>query len=211
MKLNSKIWLLLAMLVSTFALPARAFYDPGTQRWVNRDPIGRRGGKNLYRFVNNSPTGAFDPFGLISSDKMGCDDPCGDAKKMGLDKNPDGTRAPGGTVCCGGQKYGCVWDKSNGGRITDPKAQDIIGNCMQQHEDTHAKQPGDCPNSCVPSNAADDKKTHYKNECEAYTVSLQCLRDSQDDCGGDPACLNQVNSEIRFNEEMVSGYCPGTK
>src|SRR5262252_10346870 len=27
------------------------FYDPGLQRWVNRDPIAEAGGLNLYRFV----------------------------------------------------------------------------------------------------------------------------------------------------------------
>ena len=43
---------------------ASAFYDPGTQRWLNRDPIDEDGGINLYRFVNNSPLGRFDPYGL---------------------------------------------------------------------------------------------------------------------------------------------------
>ena len=186
------------------------FYDPNLQRWLNRDPIGRRGGKNLYAFVNNSPTGVFDPLGLIGIRKMGCDDPCGDAKKMGLDKEPDGSKVPGGTVCCGGKKYGCVWDKSTGGSgpITNPKAQDVIGKCIQEHEDTHVAQPNNCPNGCVISNVTDpDAKTHDKNECEAYQQSLRCLQDSRGDCGGDPVCLNQVNSEITFNDQKQSQHC----
>jgi RHS repeat-associated protein len=40
------------------------FYDPSLQRWINRDPIGIRGGLNLYGFVRNRPTFNFDLFGL---------------------------------------------------------------------------------------------------------------------------------------------------
>ncbi len=43
---------------------AQAFYDPTVGRWINRDPIGERGGKNLYRFVNNNPAIWVDPDGL---------------------------------------------------------------------------------------------------------------------------------------------------
>jgi RHS repeat-associated protein len=40
------------------------FYCPEWQRWVNRDPLGEEGGKNLYAFVWNRPTGTTDPWGL---------------------------------------------------------------------------------------------------------------------------------------------------
>ncbi len=36
----------------------------GRPQWPNRDPIGERGGLNLYTFVNNAPTYQFDPLGL---------------------------------------------------------------------------------------------------------------------------------------------------
>ncbi len=39
------------------------FYDPQTQRWLNRDAIMELGSINLYGFVQNKPTGAVDPFG----------------------------------------------------------------------------------------------------------------------------------------------------
>jgi RHS repeat-associated protein len=51
------------------------FYDPNTQRWPNRDPIGERGGLNLYTFVRNTPINAVDPLGLESDPQ--CVEKCG--------------------------------------------------------------------------------------------------------------------------------------
>ncbi len=79
-----------SMLVPLFTLichqTASAYYNPGVQRWINRDPIGdagcevlrdrnktqaltfrtpfRSGGSHLYGFVWNEPLGHSDPFGL---------------------------------------------------------------------------------------------------------------------------------------------------
>ncbi len=39
-------------------------YDPNTQRWLNRDPIGEDGGYNLYRFAGSNPISTVDPIGL---------------------------------------------------------------------------------------------------------------------------------------------------
>jgi RHS repeat-associated protein len=43
------------------------YYSPELGRWVNRDPIGERGGFNLYVFVLNNSLAIVDPFGLKSS------------------------------------------------------------------------------------------------------------------------------------------------
>ena len=40
------------------------FYDPGAGRWLNRDPIGERGGVNLYGMCYNAPVNGFDDYGL---------------------------------------------------------------------------------------------------------------------------------------------------
>jgi hypothetical protein len=43
---------------------ASAFYDPGAQRWLNRDPGEELEGFNLYMFVHNEPVERVDPYGL---------------------------------------------------------------------------------------------------------------------------------------------------
>jgi RHS repeat-associated protein len=40
------------------------FYDPNTQRWLNRDPVGEKGGINLYSFVANKAPTYIDLWGL---------------------------------------------------------------------------------------------------------------------------------------------------
>lgn len=40
-----------------------AYYDPGVQRWINRDPLEERGGINLYRFVASNPLRFLDTDG----------------------------------------------------------------------------------------------------------------------------------------------------
>jgi len=41
------------------------YYDPVTGRWPSRDPIGERGGVNLYSFVRNSAVDRLDRLGLL--------------------------------------------------------------------------------------------------------------------------------------------------
>ena len=43
--------------------PYRA-YSSGLERWTSRDPIGEKGGLNLYVYVLNRPIVSIDPFGL---------------------------------------------------------------------------------------------------------------------------------------------------
>jgi hypothetical protein len=44
------------------------WYDPVTGRWLSRDPIGEKGGHNLYDFCRNHPVNAVDPLGRLTKD-----------------------------------------------------------------------------------------------------------------------------------------------
>lgn len=46
----------------------RRYYLPETSRWLNRDPLGERGGLNLYGFVNNNSINFFDVLGFYTYD-----------------------------------------------------------------------------------------------------------------------------------------------
>jgi RHS repeat-associated protein len=47
------------------------YYDPVTGRWPSRDPIGERGGKNLYGFVTNNAVLWIDWLGLAVTSTTG--------------------------------------------------------------------------------------------------------------------------------------------
>jgi hypothetical protein len=65
---------------------ANGFYDPGTQRWINRDPIDEAGGTNLYGFVLSTPLNLVDLFGLNSSK---CDDDLPPENTKGMQPRPE--------------------------------------------------------------------------------------------------------------------------
>jgi uncharacterized protein RhaS with RHS repeats len=45
------------------------YYDPVTGRWPSRDPIGEKGGINLYGMVQNNPVSYVDVLGLAKAKK----------------------------------------------------------------------------------------------------------------------------------------------
>ena len=47
------------------------YYDPGTGRFINRDPIGYGGGMNLYGFAGGNPVNESDPNGTSMDPKPG--------------------------------------------------------------------------------------------------------------------------------------------
>jgi hypothetical protein len=75
----------LALLALFFATnPASAYYDPGVQRWINRDPVAEEGGPNLYCFVFNEPVLSVDGFGESILDDL--KDPCSKSQLETLEK-----------------------------------------------------------------------------------------------------------------------------
>ena len=79
------------------------FYDPNTQRWLNRDPIGLKGGINLYGFTENEPINAVDALGLFEDGFNG-------KAKPGQFK--------GHSDFCGGDRFN--WTKEDHGFFSSP-------------------------------------------------------------------------------------------
>ncbi|HEY9171725.1 MAG TPA: RHS repeat-associated core domain-containing protein, partial [Verrucomicrobiae bacterium] len=169
------------------------WYAPDLQRWVNQDPIGELGGINLYAMVANNPVSRYDANGLAE-----CSDPCGDAKKKGLDKGH-----PAGTVCCGGKKFPCVWDPNGDTNPRDSMAKKIIGSCMEAHEKEHVNDPGvTCESKCLSM-----AKSNHEAECNAYTAELACLRSAIRACAGNPQCINQVKDAMGTTKMGIKEHC----
>ena len=60
------------MLASGLYYYGYRFYDPNTQKWLNRDPILERGGMNLYRFIGNNSINGVDFYGLAPNQEGTC-------------------------------------------------------------------------------------------------------------------------------------------
>jgi RHS repeat-associated protein len=218
--------MVLAVLLGLWAAAdARAFYNPETGRWLNRDPLGERGFRTatgtslrtdkrepgLYAFVADNPINRVDSLGLRAEPPSGpadhCQDPCGDAKKRGLDKNIDGVADSGGVICCSGKKYACVWSTDN---ATNQKAKDTIAKCISAHENDHFDDI-DCPKCWkrgFPTRPPFKKgKDRDAEECNAFTAELKCLQASISDCGGDTDCENQVTDAIQNAVDKINEHC----
>lgn len=57
------------------------YYNPSDGRWTRRDPIGIKGGFNLYKYVNNRFANNYDYLGLCKPGYEVCQAKCGDAIK----------------------------------------------------------------------------------------------------------------------------------
>jgi len=57
-------WPVLLACFLTAQSSARAFYNLTTGRWLSRDPIAEKGGRNICGFVGNNPVGRVDRLGL---------------------------------------------------------------------------------------------------------------------------------------------------
>jgi RHS repeat-associated protein len=60
----------------------RSTYDPNTGRWLNRDPIGEKGGLNMYEYGSNAPVDVTDPLGLAPGDPSPAPQPAGHCECM---------------------------------------------------------------------------------------------------------------------------------
>ncbi len=88
------------------------YYDPVTGRWPSRDPIGERGGVNLYGMVGNRITNVFDILGLLPPEPVRGELPSGPFEPGLTLLPPPGSIPPmvetyecectvSGSCCCG--------------------------------------------------------------------------------------------------------------
>ena len=93
------------------------YYNADTGRWISRDPIGIRGGPNLYSFVANCPQHSIDPVGQEACTITIL---AGHMKEV-LPQIRDGREDPGcggriGVVCCKPGMAQCLIDDLYPGR-----------------------------------------------------------------------------------------------
>ncbi len=63
---DMKCFLLSVLILSSYATQALAYYNPANGRWLSRDPIEERGGRNLYGYLFNDPIMRVDPLGQLA-------------------------------------------------------------------------------------------------------------------------------------------------
>ncbi len=192
--------MVLGVLLSRDAL---AFYNPQTGRWLSRDPLGEADWPNVHAFVVNAPVLHYDTLGLFGCRRDPCADPCGDAKRKGLDGGD-----AGGIVCCNGKAYACVWDLGGPTGGKNKKARKIIEQCIKVHEKKHIPDTV-CPPAPDFSRGGPGKGVDTKaSECEAYEAEMACLKAAIHECDGDPQCISQVMADLRDVRDQIKYYCP---
>jgi len=167
---------------------ASAFYDPCMQRWLNRDPIGERGGIDLYEFLGNDPIIWFDHFGLVIAP----------TSYPPMDPNDN-------TLIC----YNGKLTIQNKNRGPDRK-------CTGEHEYSHLqdylKQFGDdvCKgqkNGTQPVGGDGWEEFRRQSECKAYKAGKKCREDLLKNCPSQ-ADKDAIQQGIdRDNEQMKKEKC----
>lgn len=177
---------------------ALAFYNPQTGRWLSRDPIGERGGRNLQGFTANAPTGQTDALGHIARGGellMYCLQPCEDFKRRRYaDMEPRDVRS-GLIVCCGGVKFVCTYGADN---EVNQRAREIAKRCLAAHEEVHLPNVtcSDCPIGPKAVKWKKSGRAQCEEEVAAYRVGKACFEGALSECGSDQQCIDSVSAWI---------------
>jgi hypothetical protein len=125
--------------------------------------------------------------------------------------------------------YGCEWcDESTGVPETSVDHEYCAGNCVAQHEATHASDDASCCksfgycmiNAPIGQNRCRDAYGTYQTdnsdwtECNAYNIEGQCLNAilSKQCIGGggglDEGCCAELQNQMNFVTQKIGEHCP---
>ena len=143
------------------------YYDPETGRWLSRDPIGERGGLNLYGFVGNDPTSHIDVLGLESLKPCAFEIVGGHA--TGIDEEEKEFNKKKNTRC--DRFFGASCFRSpNGGLVwATPEARDEHGQADDSTMGELLKQKIE-----EAENAAEKECKNTKTCCSKIKVDVSC-------------------------------------
>jgi len=187
MRFSSKPWVSFAgSATSGLYYYGFRFADPYLQRWLNRDPLGERGGINLYEFAWNDPVDLFDRFGLFVKP---------------TDFPPAGNK---NTVICYNGKLTIQNKKKGPGR-----------KCYGVHEYSHLqdwlKRYGEdvCKgqkNGTTPVGGDGYDEFLRQSECKAYKADKKCFEDLLKNCK--PKDKDALQNEIDLsNRKLKENKC----
>jgi RHS repeat-associated protein len=164
------------------------YLNPSTGRWLSRDPLEEKGGKNLYEFALNNPSGHWDPDGRVVSRARGdkeCEDACNEVAAQLWRENGGGA-----CVCIHQKKCPCIWEAN----FVMPHECDQIDKCGLDHEEGHCSSPNaQCDYCGGPARPIDpapgtDPSVLGSEECRLRREELKCLKD--------------------IDVSKLTGYCP---
>lgn len=179
------------------------YYSTSTGRWVSRDPVGEKGGRNLMAFVDNNPLSRSDYLGLAAS----CCAPeksCAEICQMALKNNDIAWFITGGgVVCYYGKACPCAGPAPAIGY--NPGDCPFVDLVIIAHEKRHLPKV-DC-SKCGFYSGQDWKPgvDGKKEECEQRKQSIKELQEMSPYL--DPKCKAVADKVIELLTEATAG-CP---
>lgn len=176
-QMKPMIWLLTLLALLSAPHLASAYYDPGVQRWINRDPLGEKGSRNASQFVANNPPNEMDPLGWWSTGGKS-----------------DGTE---NTIVCDGK--GGI--RVQLGSKNVPSTPSCILDCIKQHEESHKgdalkENPDICKGKADGTYVLASKSAQAATERKASEAELDCLNRVLTQCPDRDCSVDRVQARI---------------